>query len=88
MKEWRYSSTILALDTRWKYVLSFTSLPLYRHSCYYLKSSVVPSSKGNVKIKIEFLKPPVFIYEEMFAGSLDGWVKRQGRNINIQLPGD
>jgi hypothetical protein len=30
MAEWRYSSTILHLCTRWRYVVSFKSLPLYR----------------------------------------------------------
>jgi hypothetical protein len=28
--EWRYSSTILDLCTRWRWVISFTPLPLYR----------------------------------------------------------
>jgi hypothetical protein len=27
--EWRYSSTILVLGTRWRWVVSFTPLPLY-----------------------------------------------------------
>jgi hypothetical protein len=30
MGEWRYSSTFLDLGTRWRSVVSFTSLPLYR----------------------------------------------------------
>jgi hypothetical protein len=29
MGEWRYTSTILDLDTRWRWVVSFTHLPLY-----------------------------------------------------------
>jgi hypothetical protein len=29
MGEWRYSSTILALGSKWRWVVSFTSLPLY-----------------------------------------------------------
>jgi hypothetical protein len=29
MNEWRYSSIILDLGTRWRWVVSFTSLPLY-----------------------------------------------------------
>jgi hypothetical protein len=29
MGEWRYSSIILELDTSWKWVVSFTTLPLY-----------------------------------------------------------
>jgi hypothetical protein len=29
MGEWRYSSTFLDLGTRWRWVVSFTSLPLY-----------------------------------------------------------
>jgi hypothetical protein len=29
MKKWRYSSTRLELGTRWRWVVSFTPLPLY-----------------------------------------------------------
>jgi hypothetical protein len=29
MGKWRYSSTILNLGTGWKYVVSFTTRPLY-----------------------------------------------------------
>jgi hypothetical protein len=29
MGEWRYSSTILDLGTRWRLVVSFTPMPLY-----------------------------------------------------------
>jgi hypothetical protein len=29
MGEWRYSSTILDLETRWRWVISFTFLPLH-----------------------------------------------------------
>jgi hypothetical protein len=29
MGEWRYSATILDLGTRWRWVISFTPLPLY-----------------------------------------------------------
>jgi hypothetical protein len=29
MGEWRYSSTILGLGTRWRWVVSFTLMPLY-----------------------------------------------------------
>jgi hypothetical protein len=29
MGEWRYTSTILDLSTRWKFVVSFLPLPLY-----------------------------------------------------------
>jgi hypothetical protein len=29
MEEWRYSSIFLGFGTRWKRVVSFTSLPLY-----------------------------------------------------------
>jgi hypothetical protein len=29
MREWRHSSTVLDLGTRWKWVVSFTPLPLY-----------------------------------------------------------
>jgi hypothetical protein len=28
-REWRYSSTVLDLDTRWRWVVSFTPLSLY-----------------------------------------------------------
>jgi hypothetical protein len=29
MEEWRYSSAILDLDTRWRLVVSYMLLPLY-----------------------------------------------------------
>jgi hypothetical protein len=29
MEEWRYSSNFLDLGTRWRWMVSFTSLPLY-----------------------------------------------------------
>jgi hypothetical protein len=29
MGEWKYSSTIIDLGTRWRWVVSFTALPLY-----------------------------------------------------------
>jgi hypothetical protein len=31
MGEYRYNSTILDLDTRWRRVVSFTSRPIYRY---------------------------------------------------------
>jgi hypothetical protein len=31
MRKWRYSSTILDLDTWWRWVVSFTPMPLYPH---------------------------------------------------------
>jgi hypothetical protein len=33
MGNWRYSSTIFYLGTRWRWVVSFTSLPLYPRGC-------------------------------------------------------
>jgi hypothetical protein len=41
MRQWRYSSTLHELGTRWKKVISFTPLPLY------------PPGKTQVHIKYE-----------------------------------
>jgi hypothetical protein len=44
--EWRYSSTYLDLGTRWRWVISFTSLPLYPRgkSCRYPLVGAHPAS--------------------------------------------
>jgi hypothetical protein len=48
MGEWRYSSTILDLDTRWSWVVSFTPRPLYpeekAHSTYWIRGVVGPKT--------------------------------------------
>jgi hypothetical protein len=64
--EWRYSSTFLDLDTRWRWVVSFTPLPLYPpgkiHGAHWTgverlcKEAVVSSSKHCHGICLEGLR--------------------------------
>jgi hypothetical protein len=63
MGEWRYSSTILDLDTKWKWVVSFMLRPLYRRGKnprYPLdrKLGVVQSRSGRCGVQKNLLPLP------------------------------
>jgi hypothetical protein len=48
MEEWRYSSTVLILGVRWRRVVSFTPLPLYRRGNNTLYVLVSPRAGEDV----------------------------------------
>jgi hypothetical protein len=80
MGEWRYSSTIPDLSTKWRWVASFTSQPIYpwgKSPCYSLRPQSWSGCSGEKKISCNLL-----LYLPSYPAP---WIWGRSETLNLAL---